>query len=292
MAIDPKLLQQILDHPRDDDPRLVLADSLQSKNDPRGELIIAQCRLAERGTPREERATLKMETARLLQAHGDKWMAVVKGVGNAKMARGFIDSIVANAKKLADKCSEIFEREPVTRLTITEANSKNLSPLAAGGAFARVLRLTIRGNIGAGGARVLAGALGKRKIAEPLEYLNVGGTGLDADAIAALVDVLGGCRSLCLTGNGIGDEGVTAIAKAKSLSNLETLYLSANDLTDEGLETLASAASLGSLAKLAVARNEEVTEESLSAIAKSKKLASLRWLEYSDEDGMQNIAVR
>jgi uncharacterized protein (TIGR02996 family) len=288
--IDPKLLAEILEHPLDDSPRLVLADSLQSKNDPRGEFIVAQCRLAERTTLREERTLLKLEAARLLKQHEKEWLAVAEGISQRVMRRGFLDEITTSSAKLAKSGKAIFSSEPVTKLKVMDVTAPKLTQLARDGAFARVLKLTLVGDLGDEGARVLAKTLSTRTI--PLLSLNVGGTGIEGSGMTALVDALNGIRSLALTGNSVGDEGLTAIAKAKTMSSLETLFITANELTDEGLEELAQSASLGSLAKLAVARNEDVTEDGLGALARSKKLKSLRWLEYSDEDGMQHIATR
>jgi hypothetical protein len=65
-----------------------------------------------------------------------------------------------------------------------------------------------------------------------------------------------------------------------------------NDVTDNGISALARSAKLTVLKRLGVARNEEVTAEGLRALATSRKLKRLRWVEFSDEDGMQQIVVR
>lgn len=44
--LDRALLQAVLDAPADDEPRLVYADRLIERGDPRGELIVVQCTLA------------------------------------------------------------------------------------------------------------------------------------------------------------------------------------------------------------------------------------------------------
>ncbi|MFT3764194.1 MAG: leucine-rich repeat domain-containing protein [Minicystis sp.] len=76
------------------------------------------------------------------------------------------------------------------------------------------------------------------------------------------------------------------------MAALETLYVSDNDLTDAGLQAVARG-TLGSLTRLSVARNEGVTRAGLRALAKSKKLKKLRWLEYTDpEEGYQRVAAR
>src|ERR1043165_4092328 len=74
---DPQFLvflREIKDRPDDDTPRLVLADWLQDRGDPRGELIaldIERCRLRE-GDPRH--AELWQRERRLLCEHSFDWL--------------------------------------------------------------------------------------------------------------------------------------------------------------------------------------------------------------------------
>jgi uncharacterized protein (TIGR02996 family) len=286
--VDRKLLDAVIAHPLDDGPRLVLSDALQERGDPRGVFITAQCRLQDRGLGPGERSTLTRQATALLKKHGAEWAARASGFSYT-MRRGFIDEVEARGSDLA-KRSALFAEEPITRLTVTDAGADDMEALAAAGAFARVARLTIRGEIGDAGASALAGALEKRAL--PLQLLNVGDTGIAASGAGALANALTGCHTLALTSNPVGDEGLEAIIKAKALTSLTTLFLTNTDLTDEGVTSLAKAKFLTSVSRLGLARNEEVTAESLALIAKSKKLKALRWLEYSDEDGMQSVATR
>ncbi len=289
-SLDPKLLADIIERPEDDASRLVLADALQEKSDPRGHFIVAQCRLAQRGLARDERSSLQRDVASLLKAHGAEWAGVAARLGAYTMRRGFVDEVSASAEDLVAVCAELFATQPITRLTLDDASADTLAPLAEDGAFQRVLRLTIHGSLEDDGARVLATALAKRKT--PLASLNVGANGITASGAAALASALAGCRSLALTGNMVGDDGASAIAKAKPLSALQTLFLTENELSDEGVIALAKSTTLGSLVRLGLARNDDVTEDGLAQIARSKRLKRLRWLEYSDADQFQTIATR
>jgi uncharacterized protein (TIGR02996 family) len=47
--VDDAFLRQILAHPFDDGPRLVYADRLDERGDPRGEFIRVQCEIAREG---------------------------------------------------------------------------------------------------------------------------------------------------------------------------------------------------------------------------------------------------
>jgi uncharacterized protein (TIGR02996 family) len=287
MSLDPKLLAEVVAHPKDDGPRLVLADKLTESGDPRGEFIVVGCLLADPGLVPTRRRELKKRADRLLAEHGASWVPNTAGLRYV-VRRGFMDEIEADAATLLPRAANLFANEPVTRLTLTNARDVLLA-LANANAFARVVTLTFRGPIGDAGARTLAAALTRREA--PLDGLNVGRCEIGPDGAAALASSLTGCRKLVLTGNTIGDEGVAALAKSKALAALEALYVSDNEITDEGLYALAKGG-LTSLRRLAVARNE-VTTDGLRALATSKKLKKVRWLEYTDEDeGEQRVAVR
>lgn len=287
-ALDRSLLDAVLQNPLDDGPRLVLSDALQERGDPRGLFIAAQCRLQERGLGPSERARFTREAAHLLDAHRAEWAGSAAGF-EYTMRRGFIDQLEAQAADLVAKAA-IFADEPITRLALTRASKDHVVALASAGAFARVSRLTIRGGIGDDGAEALAQALAKRS--SPVGTLNLSGNNIGPAGMTALAGALIGCQALALTSNPLGDEGAEAIAKAKALGSLNTLFLTDTDLTDEGVTALAKSKTLTALTRLGLARNEEVTTESLAAISSSKKLKALRWLEYSDEDGIQSVATR
>lgn len=288
--LDPKLLAEILARPLDDAPRLVLADALQEKGDARGYFIVAQCRLAERGLPRDERQTLSREVSKLTSQHGKTWAGPAAKLPAYVFRRGFVDEVRGSATEIAAIASALFATQPILRLEMHGASSDSLAALDSAGAFARVSHLHISGALGDAGVQSLAHMLARR--ATPLVTLNLGSNGIGPAGVKALVTALAGCRTLVLTDNGLGDEGVQLLAGAKTLGSLEVLFLTANELTDECLPALAKSSALGALTRLGLARNEELTSEGLSAIAKSKKLRKLRWLEYSNEDGYQAIAVR
>jgi uncharacterized protein (TIGR02996 family) len=286
--LDPTLLYDVLLHPKDDAPRLALAEKLRAAGDPRGELIVAQCRLAQRGLSPAERHTLRRRVEELRATHGDAWSGNAAGLGPIVFRRGFVDEVATSGDALAPRAGALFASEPITRLVVTNAPAF-LAPLAMASAFSRVLHLTLRGPIGDAGAKLLATALSHREA--PIERLNLDSCGVGPEGISALAGSMGGCVSLALTGNPLGDEGVAVLARTKGLASLVKLYLSETEMTDEGATALAKGAHV-SLTHLAVARNE-LTTAGLAALAKSKKLRRLRWLEYTDpEEGMQAIAVR
>lgn len=283
------LLAAVLARPEDDAPRMVLADALASAGEPRGELILVQCRLTSRTLSPSLRAELRRRERALLPVVTAALGAERLGVG-WKLRRGFIDEIWGETAAVTAQTA-LFRSEPVARLTITDVDAERMAALAASGVLRDVARLKLQGTLEGDGVRALAAALRERT--RPLLSLNVAGTGIDALGAKVLGAALSGCRTLVLTSNAIGDEGLTTIATAKPLASLEALYVADNDLSDEGLETFARLSCQSGLTRFGVARNEEVTEEGVRAIARSKKLRRLRWVELTDPDeGHQRVLSR
>src|SRR5437764_6172383 len=81
MPDDDAFLRAILAHPDDDLPRLVYADWLDERGDPKGEFIRLQCEL-ERLAPNDPgRKRLESREAALWAAHQSKWEAPLRRLG-------------------------------------------------------------------------------------------------------------------------------------------------------------------------------------------------------------------
>lgn len=98
------LLADVYAHPGDDAPRLVYADFLEEKGDPRAELIQLQCREASPASDKRVRA--------LLDAHGKTWLGPLAPVIGAKFEfrRGFLAKGVVKFKNPGE--AERFGHEP------------------------------------------------------------------------------------------------------------------------------------------------------------------------------------
>ncbi|MBX3162310.1 MAG: TIGR02996 domain-containing protein [Deltaproteobacteria bacterium] len=85
------LWREIEDHPDDVAPRLVLADALTELGDPRGELIVLQCRPPPDGEPRPRQAT---RIQHLLRTEWDRWfgdLALVLTRTRSELRRGMLE---------------------------------------------------------------------------------------------------------------------------------------------------------------------------------------------------------
>lgn len=105
--------------PDDDGPRLVWADELLARGDPRGELIAVQCRLET--TTGEAREGLLRRQAELVQAHGERWVGRLPSlVTKWSWRRGFVDHVEMTLEQLVNGGHEIAAAAPlVSALTLT-----------------------------------------------------------------------------------------------------------------------------------------------------------------------------
>jgi uncharacterized protein (TIGR02996 family) len=108
------LLAAIRAAPDDDAPRLVYADWLTERGDPRGEYIALACAFA-----KSHDAEVRRRADALEKAHKSAWLArlPVWARAEATLARGFVSRItVADLDTLFERASEIVALTPVPRV--------------------------------------------------------------------------------------------------------------------------------------------------------------------------------
>src|SRR5436190_2525391 len=107
-------LRAIREAPDDDTPRLVFADWLEERGDPRGEFIRAQCRLAQMPDDHPARPGLEDHAQDLLARHGDEWAAPLQGVAEDwEFRRGFVERVTLPGQALLDHAERLFGAEPI-----------------------------------------------------------------------------------------------------------------------------------------------------------------------------------
>jgi uncharacterized protein (TIGR02996 family) len=262
---DSAFLSQVLAAPSDDAPRLVWADALQEKGDPRGEFIQVQCQLA-RGAP--NRQALQGRARALLNTHERDWSAdLVKVYGPVKcvFVRGFIEEVTLPAAKFLKKPAPLLGGT-VRRIQLAEVDPKICARLALCEELDRVRELDLRQNrIGVHGMMALAGS----KHLAHLELLDLGDTRLGDGGLKALAACdLSGLRALYLWSNGIHDEGIKSLVASASLKKLAKLVLSGNPITEVSVDSLLQAKGLPALrevklegTRIPFARVEALREE-------------------------------
>jgi uncharacterized protein (TIGR02996 family) len=115
------LLTEIYESPREDGPRLVYADWLLERGDPRGEFIMLQFK--------EERVGLtaveKLRVERLLKRHRVEWLGALAGVVDGEFRRGFLAT--AHVKKpIKDELALAPEWQTVETLRVTDAVGRSM----------------------------------------------------------------------------------------------------------------------------------------------------------------------
>jgi uncharacterized protein (TIGR02996 family) len=179
------LLAAVLAAPEDDAPRLVFADWLSERGDPRGELILVQCQLAKQPAHGRGRAELMARESVLLAKHGDEWRASMASLADeVVLRRGFIDELWFRDEdcigRFVTAAPHVFGHVPVRVIVLAPAASQTVPdaegwyeeiPPAFAAADLRALasvrdlaRLRVidlsRGHVDATGAAVLAAARG------------------------------------------------------------------------------------------------------------------------------------
>jgi uncharacterized protein (TIGR02996 family) len=117
MTHDEAFLQAILENPEDDTPRLAYADWLGERDDPRGEFIRVQCRLATMAAEDGRRPPLEELERRLLEGHQDEWLDSLRPLLSGwRFRRGFLDAIRVPAATYLQRA--VFRPATVRRVEV------------------------------------------------------------------------------------------------------------------------------------------------------------------------------
>lgn len=264
------LLAAVLADPDSDLARQVYADELITRNDPRGEFI--QVDLALDGPLSiRRRDLLRARRDQLVKQHAKTWWPYAI---QYRVHRGFLVAAMGTLAKIQAAAAALFAAEPVVELEV-DGIDDGASKLGRAAWMSRVRRLTARAIDDEGFAALVSG-----KPCQGLASLNVTANELSAEALEGLGENLPSCRTLVLTGNPIGDEGITALRGWEHLPDIETLYLSQCELTADGVKELL-ARPLPSLVKLTLTNNE--LDDSIADVfaARAAGLPRLRVLELN-----------
>ncbi len=107
--------------PWEDAPRLVYADWLTENDDPRGEFIVLQCRLASGKLAPKDVKAAKVREAELLDAHREEWFGPLEkwlrehdsyALSHVKLRRGFVSSCRLTVQHRDDLAS-LFQKAPL-----------------------------------------------------------------------------------------------------------------------------------------------------------------------------------
>jgi uncharacterized protein (TIGR02996 family) len=202
MTEEDALLQAISAEPEDDAPRLVYADWLEERGDPRGEFIRLECALA-RADPNGPRAApLWTRRQQLINKYEREWIRELRPfLKSWAFRRGLVEQAGMGVRRFLDNADTLFRKAPVRHLRLFGA-SKLIGAVARCPHLARLTSLDLYHN-------------------------NIGDEG--AEALAASPH-LAGLRELFLSFNRIGDRGALSLAASPHLGQLTRLEVVCNDI--------------------------------------------------------------
>jgi uncharacterized protein (TIGR02996 family) len=204
-------LQDIADNPDDDGLRLIFADWLTEQDDPRGEFIRLQVRLASLSSRGPCWTELKVRERELWQAHQEEWEAPLRGLARRwEFRRGFPEAVELTVPEFLERGENLLNAVPVVGARLVRASSQ-LHLLQGFPALNRLRSLS-------------------------LSY------GFVNDAAAhslSRLSNLEGLRVLLLDHNFIRTAGAEMLARSESLGSLQRLDLCGNQIGAAGRNALA-----------------------------------------------------
>jgi len=309
MSLEQGFLQAILADPDDDVHRLVFADWLEERGDPRGEFIRLQI---ERNRPcldEVKSAWLWVREQELLSAYEAEWVQELRPwVREWRFSRGFVEWVRIPAEYLVGGGRKVFHRTPIRSARFNEATehvaalaelpelaalqlidlgynlltAREVEPLVVSPHLRNLVSLDLACNpLADAGARALAAAPFPK-----LRELYLYRTQLGNEGLEALLDAHGwpGFTILNLYGNiTIGRSGISSIAGSTRSATLESLDLSYTTCRDGDAQALADSSLLGNLKSLRLAGNH-ITDRGALALASARALGALEELDLSGND--------
>lgn len=252
-----QMLAAVLAAPDDDRPRLVYADWLMERGDPRGEFIALQLKLGRTlsgaqgryasasGLKEAEVMKLKQRELELIKRYEKVWVPRERCFRTWAWRRGFLCSVVADLATFASQVGTVA-RMPLESARLTGFKPEHVKTVMAGRAHPTLRFFDLS-----------------------LNRLN-----------ARTIDVLGarlfsGARGLDLAVNDFSTAATAQALATLELPALERLSVCTTKLTDEGLARLAEAPFFARLTHLDVSFNRALTFDGLQALRKAR---SLRWV--------------
>jgi uncharacterized protein (TIGR02996 family) len=309
MAGEDAFLHAILTHPDDDAPRLIYADWLDERNDPRGEFIRVQCALARLDDEDPRRWPLEQREQELLREHQPKWLPKGIEIVPCVFRRGFVEEISLFTQEFLSVAERLFKQTPLQHLCLRgPIHAAEIGRAREGMGWqgvtqspylTRLRGLSLAFPLGVedwqdfSESPYLANLTDlklipsswlegfsidwARVIHRPtLRSLALSHNALTLDALRVLVESssLTGLRELNLSGNRLTHEAMTVLGGSRLLPQLETLHLDSNLLGDAGALAVRDWPALPRLKRLFL-RHNQIFVAGVQALAAAPALAHL-----------------
>lgn len=288
MSDHEAFLRGILANPEDDSLRLVYADWLEERGDPRAEFIRVQCELAKLPADDPKWDALEQREWDLLRRHETAWTADLKSiVTDWEFQRGFVDTISLGGRAFVDHADKLFQRAPIRHVTLTRFGSSSLS----GDQLAACPQLVLVGGLELKGEGPFADLQQVIRSPHLKRLTSFAIPGSSCDTLHTLAKYGSALLEELDVSGMVGAARQLGSLTGKTPFALKKLNLAGTGLGSEDAERLASAASLASLTHLDLSNNGGLRVAGAQALAKSPHLTRLTWLSfgksYSEVDGCQ-----
>jgi uncharacterized protein (TIGR02996 family) len=258
----------------DDGPRLIFADWLDERGDPRGEFIRLQCALAHLSADDPRCEALRNREQELKDAHLADWTKNLPGLDTGcEFRRGLLETVTIDAQTFVERGQDLFRMGPIRRVLFRNA-AKCFVALMDSKWLGQIRELDLTNcSLGNNDITLLARA---RQLSR-LEVLGLGFNHLTDQSLRTLADVshLVDLRELSLNDNRqISTPGVRALADSPNFGNLRLLDLSGNGLSETALKVLINGEHLKRLEALALQTNN-IGDGGVEALAHSELLGRM-----------------
>jgi uncharacterized protein (TIGR02996 family) len=287
------LLQAIAEEPDDDNLRMIYADWLTERGDPRGEFIHAQVRWQQAYRVSDVAGMVQHNGRQwtLRRQHETTWLAPLLALGlyNVEFRRGLVESGTITAKDFLKNCHRLFELAPLLRELMFDKEGPDWLPTLA--EFPTLRRLESIHFMDCKTPTTTLGTFASSPYAVNLRKLYLQQARLHGP------DVPGNCLQLLglprlthlrfdstgiwprgfrqrLPPTPLGNEFVVALAQAPGLSRLRALGLRAIGITDPAVVALAGSPHLACLEALHLGNNP-IADGAAQALAASPSMASV-----------------
>jgi uncharacterized protein (TIGR02996 family) len=113
-------IRAVLEHPEDDGPRLVFADWLDERGDPRGAFIRIQCELERLPEADPNRRVLGERAEELRALHEAEWFGRWLKQVKPTWRRGFVHAVACRPTVWLSRAADLLTEHPVREATLTD----------------------------------------------------------------------------------------------------------------------------------------------------------------------------
>ncbi len=183
MSDESGFLEAIIEEPDDDGLRLIYADWLEERGDPRGEFIRLEVELARGVEDEARRFAMTARRDALEQQFADAWLGSLgPNLHRGQFRRGLLEDVCIGGETFLEEAQVLFDRHPVRDLFLI-LGSDTLAQVAALPFLNRLRSLRLAGTFTASGLRDLSHSTGLTD----LRFLHLGGKGVDVESVRVLV---------------------------------------------------------------------------------------------------------